>query len=535
VVRAADPDPVRDRLRQPELWDDGPGLTKLAGELPFDKVSPQLASALARVLLKTGGNPIPLLSAVQALNPQDFWLNFELGWALLVPQRREEALGFYRAALALRPDSSAAHNGVGLTLNDLGRSDEAIVHFKQALDVDPNFAMAHYNLGLALRDKGRLDEAITHFQESIRLNPKGSAMAHFSLGIALREKGRLDEAIDHLQQAVRLDGSSTSAEWLYYCLYVSARENVQAITNDSGRLDETVRAEKRRQALARLRAVLDLKVKPLKEGRALDRSIAALQADPVWTSVREPAALAKLPDVERAQWQRFWSDLAVVVASDPFEQRLASVAHRNWTQAAEGYAQAYKRAPTNDGQFWYEYAAVSELSGDRNGYKNACDHMIDAFGKNGGPRAYHVARACTLAPDAVADISVPTRLAERELQGHAGEFWSLTEQGALAYRAGHFKESVPLFEQSLQANSKPGAAVVNWLWLALANQRLGKNDEARSWLTKAKTWLDQFHDGLSPHAEQDLGLHVHNWLEANVLRREAEAMISPAASTAPTQ
>ena len=152
--------------------------------------------------------------------------------------------------------------------------------------------------------------------------------------------------------------------------------------------------------------------------------------------------------------------------------------------------------------------------------------MVERCGKDGGPRAYHVARACTLAPDAVADAALPERLAAAELRGAAKQFWSLTEQGALAYRAGRFEESVPLFEKSLQANPKPGAAVVNWLWLALANQRLGNIDEARRWLNKAQTWLDRYGEGMPPRAEQNLGLHLHNWLEANVLRREAEALMS---------
>jgi tetratricopeptide (TPR) repeat protein len=153
--------------------------------------------------------------------------------------------------------------------------------------------------------------------------------------------------------------------------------------------------------------------------------------------------------------------------------------------------------------------------------------MVEDFGKPGGPRAYHVARACTLAPDAVTDPTLPGRLAATELQASAKEFWSLTEQGALAYRAGRFQDSVPLFEQSLKANSKPGAAVLNWLWLALANQRVGKTEEARRWLDKAQAWLDQFGDGLPAGAEQKFELHLHNWLEAHVLRREAEALIQP--------
>jgi tetratricopeptide (TPR) repeat protein len=153
--------------------------------------------------------------------------------------------------------------------------------------------------------------------------------------------------------------------------------------------------------------------------------------------------------------------------------------------------------------------------------------MIEAYGKAGGRRAYHVARACTLAPDAVAEASLPGRLAEKELQGSAHEFWSRTEQGALAYRAGRFQQAVDLFEQSLSADPSPGREVVNWLWLALAHQRLGAAEEARLWLGRAQAWLDQYRDGMPARADAELGLHLHNWLEAHVLRREAEALISP--------
>ena len=67
--------------------------------------------------------------------------------------------------------------------------------------------------------------------------------------------------------------------------------------------------------------------------------------------------------------------------------------------------------------------------------------------------------------------------------------------------------------------------MLNWLWLALANQRLGKAEEARRWLEKAQAWLDQYRDGMPARAEEESGLHYHNWLEAHVLRHEAEALI----------
>jgi hypothetical protein len=36
--------------------------------------------------------------------------------------------------------------------------------------------------------------------------------------------------------------------------------------------------------------------------------------------------------------------------------------------------------------------------------------------------------------------------------------------------------------------------VLNWLWLALAQQRLGRAEEARRSLGKATAWLDQYAD-----------------------------------------
>lgn len=94
-------------------------------------------------------------------------------------------------------------------------------------------------------------------------------------------------------------------------------------------------------------------------------------------------------------------------------------------------------------------------------------------------------------------------------------------------RAGQFQEAAALFEQSLRASAKPGQAVLNWMWLALAHQRRGKTEEARRWLGQATAWLDQYRDGMPARAEAELGLHLHNWLEANVLRREEEALIRP--------
>jgi tetratricopeptide (TPR) repeat protein len=217
----------------------------------------------------------------------------------------------------------------------------------------------------------------------------------------------------------------------------------------------------------------------------------------------------------------------------------AHAGRRKWDRAAACYTQADKLGPTgwpmDEGHFWFEHAAVHLLSGDRDGYRTACARMVQRCGKVPMLRAYHMARACTLAASSVKDPAQPERLAEGELKASPKEPWSLTEQGALRYRAGAFEEAEFLEEQSLRADAGRGAAVVSWLWLALARQRLGKTEEARRLLDRAAKWLDQARPdfshsekGVAGSDEQIAGLHLHNWLEACVLRREAEALLGTA-------
>jgi serine/threonine-protein kinase len=536
VARRADPDPSRDRLRQSELWGDGPGLTKLVNDVPVDELPAQLATALGRVLLKTGGDAVPLLSAAQARCPRDFWLNFELGWALYVSGRSEQALGFYRAALALRPEASPAHNGVGVTLGALDRFDEAIDHLQQALKIDPNFAMAHQNLGQALWAKGLQDEAINHLQEAIRLDPTASAAVHNNWGEALLAQGRLDEAIGHLEEAIRLDPTTSAAAHQNLGLALRAkgrpdeaighfqeaiRLDPKASAKAHNNLGEVLRAQGRLdEAIGHFQEAVRHNTKALALAHDVAGKVLRIQGRPDEATTHHQEAIRLDPMTSAKAHNNLDGALR--------DKGLAHVARQEWDKAADCYKRVVERDTTNGGHLWFEYAAVLLLSGDRKGYEKACAHMVERYGKSQGLRAYHVARACTLASDAVAEASRPGHLAEAELRAAAGQFWSLTEQGALHYRAGQFQEAAALFERSLRASAKPGQAVLNWLWLALAQQRLGRTQEARRWLDQAASWLDQYRGGMPARAEEEFGLHLHNWLEAHVLRREAEAIVRPA-------
>src|SRR5262249_18548667 len=105
-------------------------------------------------------------------------------------------------------------------------------------------------------------------------------------------------------------------------------------------LGEPERAGLRRQALGWLRADLALRTKVLQAGKSRGRTLATWQTDDALAGVRERAALERLPDDERAAWQRLWADVAAVLAADPLEQGWSHAARREWCKAADCYAQA---------------------------------------------------------------------------------------------------------------------------------------------------------------------------------------------------
>jgi serine/threonine-protein kinase len=209
VARRADPDPARDRLRDPIAWEDRKTLAKRAREVPVDAVTPGLAAAVGGQLARLGEGE-EILRTAQARQPGDFWLNYSLGYALSEMRRPGESEGFMRAAMALRPDNSAAHNGLAVALEQQGKLKQATAVVRHAVELDPGNAAAQTTLGWLLARQGQLSEAEPALRKAIELDPK-SALAHADLGWALTGLRRFDEARAALGQALELDPKEGTA------------------------------------------------------------------------------------------------------------------------------------------------------------------------------------------------------------------------------------------------------------------------------------------------------------------------------------
>ncbi len=203
----------------------------------------------------------------------------------------------------------------------------------------------------------------------------------------------------------------------------------------------------------------------------------------------------------------------------------AYAARSEWAKAAAEYAQAAQRQADADAHFWFEHACLRLLAGDAPGHAKVCAALLERGEQKKDVRPFLVARACTLAPLAASDTERATRLAAGELKDPRGH-WSLTEAAALEVRAGRYDRAEILLRRCLKDNPNWDGIMVARLWLALALYGQGKGDAARMELAPALVQLDRWGKQMPAQTMPGrIGVHLHDWLEAQVLRREAEHLL----------
>jgi tetratricopeptide (TPR) repeat protein len=251
------------------------------------------------------------------------------------------------------PKDVANHLLLSRALIDLGKFDEAVASLRRVVALDPNNAPAHGHLGTALRGLGRFDEALKSYRRCLVLTspvyPERADWQRLAV-----ETGRLlalvprlpaflsgsakpasaAEALD-LAQACRCTQRHAAAVRFYgwafaskpsladdpkasHCYHAACSAALAGSGKgaDAAQLDDMERARLRRQALTWLRGHMTLRVK--RWGNPADRAILQgmvryWQTDPQLASLRDPAAVAKLPADEQEACKKLWADAAALL------------------------------------------------------------------------------------------------------------------------------------------------------------------------------------------------------------------------------
>lgn len=170
-------------------------------------------------------NSIELYRHAVKVTRDNYLAHNNLGNALLIQGKNDEAYSAYAEALRIYPDYADAHYNIGRLLDTGGKLDAAIIHYEAAIKVNPRFKKAYYNLGNVLANKGSYAEAMGNYDQALQIDPD-YAEAHNNLGVVLVRQGKINEALSHFLKAVELkDG------------YVEARDNLLKALSDMQRFE----------------------------------------------------------------------------------------------------------------------------------------------------------------------------------------------------------------------------------------------------------------------------------------------------------
>ena len=150
-----------------------------------------------------------------ALDEHDPWAHIALGYWALMERRTEEAIGCFRRALELNPNSAAANAHLGHALAFSGQHGEAIERAEVAIRLSPFDPMTALSLGtiaVAHYTAGRYTEATRYAQQAAQLRP-GFQGAHRLHCASLAQAGRLDAA-QTLLATIRDQQPQLSVAWI---------------------------------------------------------------------------------------------------------------------------------------------------------------------------------------------------------------------------------------------------------------------------------------------------------------------------------
>jgi adenylate cyclase len=123
----------------------------------------------------------------------------------------KQAMELNKKAMALDDSLPTAHSQLGLLYTMTRQHDKGVAEAERGVELDPNSSVAHDLLGMTLYYAGRPEEAIPVLKKAIRLAPFAPAKFYYHLGVAYLHTGQCDKAISACEKAVRRGSNDPAA------------------------------------------------------------------------------------------------------------------------------------------------------------------------------------------------------------------------------------------------------------------------------------------------------------------------------------
>jgi serine/threonine-protein kinase len=288
-------------------------------------------------------------------------------------------------------------------------------------------------------------------------------------------------------------------------------ENLELLTFQESLLREHPGDPQYRRALAMTHATLG------DARRLAGERASALQSHRIALSHREALAALRRDD---AGLQAELARSLIALALDHAEVGL-------WKEAAGWLEKSLAIRLPEHPEIWNYAILLRTLTGDEAGARDLCEREVARFESSEHPLvATILARVCALLPAPVGPADRLERLARAAIDTYPNEAWVRFVAGMSLYRIGQLQRAEPELRKCLAIEPAWPAMAVNWSVLAMTARRLGRDEEARSWLEKAEGWwADAVRE--APRG-RELRLPVPWWdfAELEILLREARKIVA---------
>jgi formylglycine-generating enzyme required for sulfatase activity len=366
---------------------------------------------------------------------------------------------------------------------------------------------------------GHTEEAQAAFAKSGK-QPQGEfADDLFLLGLLHHELGQPEEARAWLERGLARFDKTTGDAMLRQLIADSDRIALESEPPDRpllARIHGLLRVQTEKPAsppdetlLARIRAQFETGELD-KVVVDLAQTLSLLPEDFGWETPRAKVAFG-IADLDEAFLKR--TELKPY-ATDLWLARARRNAFRSqWQDAARDLGRVFASIPA--GEEWIEYGELLILAGRNQEYVQLTQAAVEKFGQNADPRtAYLLARGACLSRAPVVSSSQVVSWAEQAFAA-GRKPWRRRVLGMAQFRNSQFETARQTIEQARVETRDDGENVLNLLGLALVQSRMG-NDRV------AGEWLDAARSSLPANA---LRINPADWLELQILRREAEDLI----------
>src|SRR5262249_54455201 len=107
-----------------------------------------------------------------AREPDHYNLRNDAASIYLELHQPQKALEHFLAARRLKPEAASTAYNVGIALEMLGRRDEALETYRAALAIDNTYAPAHIRIGAIRYQSGSTPDAIEEYKKGLQLAPE---------------------------------------------------------------------------------------------------------------------------------------------------------------------------------------------------------------------------------------------------------------------------------------------------------------------------------------------------------------------------